>query len=300
MNVIEISCPAKTFIVGEYAVLDGGSAIVLNTSPRFVFRIKKQSKAKFIDFHENSPAGQWIRKNPQDFQSVQIESVKNSLFQGGLGFSSAQFNTVYAYSFILRQGHIDHIKPQDVWKSYRNLCFEGFKPSGADITTQWIGGVGIFEQDPFHVESLTFYFPELECLVLSTGESFPTYDYLKNFQTSDVSQLKEISEWTVNAMKKKDKDQFISGINNYRKALIKKNYVTEKSKDILRRLEKIKALQAFKSCGAMGAETLVIFYNKQDDEEVREAVSFLKIIADTSQLTYGVEFHKLTKKTEVL
>ena len=42
MNVIEISCPAKTFILGEYAVLDGGSAIVLNTAPRFVCRIQKK------------------------------------------------------------------------------------------------------------------------------------------------------------------------------------------------------------------------------------------------------------------
>ena len=41
MNIIEISCPAKTFILGEYAVLDGGPALVLNTAPRFVCRIQK-------------------------------------------------------------------------------------------------------------------------------------------------------------------------------------------------------------------------------------------------------------------
>ena len=300
MNVIEISCPAKTFIIGEYAVLDGGPAIVLNTSPRFACRIKKNSKPLSINLPEKSPAGQWVKKNPQDFHSVQMEWInKYPPLQGGLGFSSAQFNIVYAYSFILREGHIDHIKPQEIWRSYRNLSFEGFKPSGADIITQWVGGVSIFEQNPLYVETLTSYFPELECLILKTGENFATYEYLKNFQMSDVSDLKKIAQSAVTAMKQKEEEQFISDINDYRRALKKNGYITEKSWDILIQLEKIKPIKAFKSCGAMGAETLIIFYNKQDNAEVRQAVSFLEVIADTSHLTYGVEFHKLTKKSEV-
>ena len=300
MNVIEISCPAKTFIIGEYAVLDGGPAIILNTSPRFICRIQKTSSTGKINLAENSPAGQWIKKNPQDFHSVQLEWIKNHKNKGGLGFSSAQFNILYAYSFILREGHINQITPQEIWRSYRKLKFEGFVPSGADIITQWVGGVTVFEQNPLSIETLTSSLPDLDCMVLRTGDYFETHKYLKNFQLNDVSDLKKIAQLSVTAMKKKDGTAFISSINDYRKALKKKNYITAKSEYILNRLEKIKAIKALKACGAMGAEILIVFYNKKDEEEVRKGVSFLETVATGAQITYGVHFHKITKEPEGL
>ena len=306
MNVIEISCPAKTFLIGEYAVLDGGPAIILNTKPRFTCQFKKNHKSNSIDIPSaigipsESPAGQWIKKNPHDFHCVQMEWTHDpKLLGNGLGFSSAQFNIVYAYSFILRDGHIDHLKPQEIWRSYRNLSFDGFKPSGADIITQWVGGLSIFEQNPLHVETLTSYLPDLECLVLKTGESFDTHKYLKEFEITDLSDLKQIAQSAITAIKQKKQDPFISAINEYRKTLINKGYVTTKSKELLKEIAKIKAIQAFKTCGAMGAETLVAFYNKSNDLEIREALSFLDIVASGTDLTYGLSFNKKTKKTEI-
>ena len=298
MNVIEISCPAKTFIMGEYAALDGGSAIVLNTAPRFVCRIQKNSKASTLDLAENSPAGQWMRKNPQDFQAAQLDWFDAYNNKGGLGFSSAQFNILYAYSFILRDGSIDQIKPQEIWRSYRGLHFEGFLPSGADVITQWVGGVGVFEQDPLSVETLTSSLPDLNCFVLRTGEYFETHKYLKNFRLSDVSDLKKISQQGVQAIKQRDEQAFIEAVNDYRKGLEAKSYVTLKSQEILNKIKNIKAIQACKGCGAMGAETVIVFYKKQDEEEVKKEISFLKCVTDGNQLTYGVAFHKLTKLAE--
>ena len=297
MNVIEISCPAKTFIIGEYAVLDGGPAVVLNTSPRFVCRIQKNPTVDKIDLPENSPAGQWIKKHPQDFHSTQLE-WDNIYKGGGLGFSSAQFNILYAYSFILREGHIDHINPKEIWRSYRSLKFEGFIPSGADIITQWVGGVTVFEQSPLSIETLTSSLPDLDCLVLRTGDYFETYKYLKSFKLGNVSELKEIAQSAVTAMKQKEETAFISAINDYRKELKRKNYITARSEEILNRLEKVKAIKALKACGAMGAETLIAFYNTQDAEEVKKETSFLETVATGSQITYGVSFHKITKKME--
>ena len=300
MNVIEISCPAKTFIVGEYAVLDEGPAIVLNTSPRFTCRIQKNSSIDQINLSENSPAGQWVKKHPQDFQSVHLEWLDDYSVRGGLGFSSAQFNILYAYSFILREGHIDHIAPQEVWRSYRKLNFEGFIPSGADIITQWVGGVTIFEQSPLSIESLTSSLPDLDCMILRTGDYFETYKYLKSFQPEDMSELKKIAEIAVTAMKQRDENAFISAINDYRKSLKRKNYITDKSDKILNRLEKTKEIKALKACGAMGAETIIVFYNRQDKEAVKKAVSFLEVVATGEQITYGVSFNKITKRVEDL
>ena len=65
MNILEITCPAKTLIVGDYAALDGGDAIVLNTAPRFSCKIKKsQGEKTNFNIHPDSPAGQWITKTP--------------------------------------------------------------------------------------------------------------------------------------------------------------------------------------------------------------------------------------------
>lgn len=320
MNVIEISCPAKTFILGEYAVLDGGSAIILNTAPRFACRIQKghkknglgpeensptrpstgkESSRKQFDLAEHSPAGQWVRKNPHDFQSVDLEWINPYENKGGLGFSSAQFNILYAYSFILRSGSIDQIKPQEIWRSYKGLHFEGFLPSGADVISQWVGGVGVFEQNPLSVETLISSLPDLHCLVLRTGEYFETHKYLKNFQLGDVSDLKKLAHEGVQAIKQKNEEAFINSINDYRKALLAQNYVCPKTQELLDRLVQIKSIKACKGCGAMGAETLIVFYNKQDEEEVKKEVSFLECVADVGHLTYGVTFHKLTKPGEI-
>ena len=300
MNVIEISCPAKTFILGEYAALDGGSAIILNTAPRFSCRIRKSTLDKPLNLPKNSPAGQWVKKNSSDFQSVQLSWFNSYSQKGGLGFSSAQFNILYAYSYILREGGIAQIKPQEIWRNYRSLEFEGFLPSGADVISQWVGGVGVFQQNPLSVETLTSPLPDLKCLVLSTGEHFETYKYLKNFKLGDVSSLKNIANLGVCAIKQRDEESFLASVNDYREALRANNYTVPKSLEILNRLKKSKGIKACKACGAMGAETLIVFYHKQDEEEVKKACSFLDCITDESQLTYGVAFHKLTKPEEVL
>ena len=299
MNVFEISCPAKTFILGEYAVLDGGSAIILNTSPRFVCRIQKNHNANTENLPENSPAGQWIKKKSQDFQSTHLEWINPYNNKGGLGFSSAQFNILYAYSFILRGGSIDQIKPQEIWRSYRSLQFEGFLPSGADVISQWVGGVGVFEQKPLSVETLTSSLPDLHCFVLRTGEYFETHKYLKEFNLSDVSDLKKIAQQGVQAIKQREEKAFIESINDYRKSLLTKNYVSPKTQELLNQFTKIKSIKACKGCGAMGAETLIVFYNKEDEEEVKKEVSFLECVTNVKQLTYGVAVHKLTKPMEV-
>ena len=300
MNIIEISCPAKTFVLGEYAVLDGGPALIMNTAPRFICRIQKSAGSRLPLLPENSPAGQWILKNPQDFQSTQMDWFSAYGQKGGLGFSSAQFNILYAYSFILREGAIDQISPREIWRSYRSLQFEGFMPSGADVVSQWVGGVGVFEQNPLSVETLTSALPDLHCLILRTGDHFATYKYLKDFELGDVSQLKRIAEEGIQAIKKQDEEAFVSAVNDYRRELERKHYITKKSKALLEKISRIKAVRACKACGAMGAEILVVFYSAQDEEEVRREMSFLECVADETRLTYGVAFQKLTKPEEVL
>ena len=50
------SAGSKTFLVGEYSVLFGGSAVVLVTPPRFELRVKS-GETNLVGVEKDSPAG---------------------------------------------------------------------------------------------------------------------------------------------------------------------------------------------------------------------------------------------------
>ena len=215
--------------------------------------------------------------------------------KGGLGFSSAQFNILYAYKHIMEQDSLDDVKPFDIWRSFRSLKFEGCMPSGADVIGQWIGGLGIFEQDPLSVETLSFHLPDLEILVLRAGKNFYTYSYLRELKLKDLTKLKAIAHEACEALKDKKEERFLQAINSYRDELINLEYVADKSLKLLEKLKNLPEVKACKSCGAMGSETLIVFYNKEDEEVLKQKIDFAEIISDSSQTSYGVEFQKITK-----
>ena len=130
-----ISVPSKTFLIGEYAVLEGARAILINTHPRFWFSITSRNPQKFatlttklasliaksdlktksapqiesasvqnmlyMDLHPQSPAGQWLKKYPEIGQAYRIKVYDPHKGKGGFGFSSAQFNVVYLLGWLL-------------------------------------------------------------------------------------------------------------------------------------------------------------------------------------------------------
>ncbi len=299
MNIVEISCPSKTFVLGEYGVLDNGPAVLFNTSPRFKCFIRKDANSSIMNSsNKKSPAYQWMKKNSKEFLGVSLEWTDPFNGYKGFGFSSAQFNILYAYSSFLRGESIEKIQPQKLWRTYREMEFEGWLPSGADIISQWIGGICIFEQDPLSVESLTAVFPDIGFFVLKTGQQLATHKYLKSLKLPNVSDLKEIAQRGVDSMKSKKEDEFIDSIKEYGKTLARKGFVTDKTKEILEKLSKIKEVQAYKGCGAMGAEAVILLFKIEDKEIVKSQLSDFEILTDESQLTYGVEFHTITKNKE--
>lgn len=291
MNPIEISCPAKTFILGEYSVLDGGPAVLINTAPRFRCVFSKDSQAKPLSFPKKSPVSQWASGHQEEFKDLSLKWTDPFQGKGGLGFSSAQFNMLYGYS-LMRQGvSLDQISPQKIWRVYREMEFEGWIPSGADVVSQWVGGVCLFQQNPLRVRSLMLPLPSIECLIVRTGERLNTYEYLKDLKLKDVSALKNLAQEGVIALESGDEKSFLKIVNEYGLALSDQGFVTEHTKNILQELQTFKEIKALKGCGAMGAEMIIIFYKKEQDENLRKKLSCMEIITDSSQITYGVEAH---------
>ena len=291
MNPVEISCPAKTFILGEYGVLDGGSAVLINTGPRFRCVFSKDTKASPLAFPKKSPVSQWALSHREDFKDLSLKWTDPFEGKGGLGFSSAQFNMLYGYS-LMRQGlSLDQISPQKLWRVYREMEFEGWVPSGADVVSQWVGGVCLFQQDPLRVRSLTLPLPSIECLIVRTGDRLNTYEHLRDLKLNDVSVLKELAQAGVAAMESCNEEEFLRIVNEYGLALISQGFVTENTRSILKELRGFSEIKALKGCGAMGAEVIIVFYKKEGDKNLKEKLSDLEIITDSFQITYGVEAH---------
>ena len=292
MNTVEISCPAKTFIIGEYGVLDGGPAILINSAPRFFCRISKVSQGTAPpNFPQKSPVGQWVQKNQETFRNISLEWRDPYGGKGGLGFSSAQFNILYAYSFLRKNQSLDQVKPLTLWKTYRSLQFEGQPPSGADILSQWIGGVCLFEQKPLTVQSITSSLPELDCVMIHTGVRVKTHEHLKKLKISKLSPLIDLARAGVEAMEKGLEKDFIKIVNDYGEALNLMGWTLPSVQKIVRELKSFPEIRAIKGCGALSAEVIILFYKKRDWRTLKDKISGLDIVSDSLKITYGTEAH---------
>ena len=405
-DFFEISCPAKTFVLGEYGVLDGGPAVLINTEPRFRCLVSRASRAKnsrpFSARNQNkalrrqvpgqdegavsapaaalpanllqanrsaepdsaesrsvagrapvssapapaeetvagklfradrfagrnrlakpsfakkspdgktlfpkktaggsegalsfagfppadSPAGRWLSHHKEVFRDLSLKWTDPFCGRGGLGFSSAQFVILYACRSLLRRGFLT-VHPQEVWRAYRKAArpSSGLRPSGADIVSQWTGGLCLFQQNPLRIRSFTLPLPLIECLIVRAGGPFPTHGHLKTLKQSNVSLFKEIAEGGVSALEAGDETAFLQAVNEYRKALDKENRTAEHTKTLLKEFAGLEEVKALKGCGAMGAETVILFYEKEREKSLRGKLSRFEILTDSSKITCGV------------
>ena len=288
MSVIEISCPAKTFVLGEYGVLDGGPAVLINTAPRFACRLQRSPNSHPPSFPKKSPVNQWMERNEDVFKNVSMEWKDPYGGKGGLGFSSAQFNILYAYSSLQRKQSLDQVKPPVLWETYRNLMFEGQLPSGADILSQWVGGVCLFEQEPLTVQSITSSLPDLDCVMIHTGVRVKTHEHLKDLNLPDVSDLKNLARSGVESMERGQEEEFIRVVNEYGKALDRMGFSLPLVQETVKDLKSLPETQAVKGCGALSAEVIALFYKKDDGASLKSKLSGRDIVSNSFKITYGI------------
>lgn len=136
--------PGKVFLLGEYAVLGGLPALVATVGPRFRMSAVESDEEK-QSFHPRSPIARltdWAKKTESLELGFRFEDPWREA--GGFGASTAQFALAYRF-YAETLGWDDSW--EKAWKLYRELCSGGptLGPSGADLATQWSGGVQLFE-----------------------------------------------------------------------------------------------------------------------------------------------------------
>ena len=257
----QILIPSKTFLVGEYAVLHGGSCLIANTLPQFDFRISTKAKKLSHPFHSQSVASLYIEKNKELFSNIKIELSKD--LPSGFGLSGAQWNCVYTLSCLLKNQKINSV--HQAWEEYKKLSKN---TSGADVVAQKTGELCSFCPNPFDVKKLDWNFHQIQFAFILTGETLNTWDHVKDIKSKNCSRLVDITHLSLEAVQNSNEDLFIKSIKEYADELENQKWITKTSYNLLQKINSFSQTMAAKGCGAMGAESIVLFFKKEDKEDL--------------------------------
>ena len=306
---IKLSCPSKTFILGEYLAMTGGPALIACTEPRFEMTVSSTlaDQSKIIGVDASSPAGQFLSKFKCDFFYFDIDFKDPHKTRGGLGASSAQFAMLLALDCAIKRSRQKEISPEllsalsafeakdgfHYLPIYRDCAWQGvgLPPSGADVMAQLSGGLSYVRSEENLIHSFNWDFPNIDFALVRTGHKVATHEHLKNIVDIPTAKLKNIADTAMQSLLLKDEETFIESLSNYADVLVEQNWVAKYTVELLAKAKKNLPLLAAKGCGAMGADILLLVYSKNNQEKVRSYLSTenLEIIGTSQNLSAGLK-----------
>jgi mevalonate kinase len=245
--------PAKTFLLGEYAALSEGAAILLTTTPCFELSITKQQVLNEI--HQDSPAGLWWRQQNTKKNLLWFDPYQG---QGGLGASSAQFLGSY-----LAHCYLKKRKPTlvNMLEAYYSVSWSkiGLRPSGYDVIAQAHQACVYINKQKKIIQSNPWPFDDLSFLLIHTGSKLATHTHLQSTtlpcQTDILSAIVEEGQ---SAFTQVNSGLLVNCINRYHQTLSSLNLVMNHSLKLINELRELPDVLAIKGCGALGADVLLI------------------------------------------
>lgn len=250
-----ITAPSKSFFIGEYLVLSGGSALMAALLPRFEL-IVTRGQGAVRGIAPASPAGRWIAEHRAFFESTDIEFVDPHAGAGGWGASTAQFLTCYAATC---QDAADAIDVEAMRLAYVDSAWDGAgsPPSGADLVAQLEGGLVEFSRASGVLRKHAWPFDDLEFYFVATGNKVATHEHLRQILHIDATPLSAHAEHVCAALRTRESSRFVEGVQSYAQELERQSLV---HRDTLALLEDVAALPgvlAAKGCGALGADVIL-------------------------------------------
>jgi mevalonate kinase len=293
-----LSCPAKTFLLGEYVALDGGPSLLLSTAPRFQLQVRPREEGAPTTpaqrpWHASSPAGRYFATHENDLSGWAFEFRDPFSGKGGLGASSAQFALLYAFHHEMWSGG-GSFEWASLLRDYRECAWngEGTPPSGADVVSQLTGGVTWFDGRSLAVERLAWPFGEMGFTLLRTGNKLATHEHLREGVPAPHSTLRTIVLEARKAFESGDEMRLIESVNACSLVLRQSGLTATPTTDLLDQMRDHHELfWAAKGCGAMGADIIVALHARsREDDIVRWAKGRgLDVCGSLSSLTSGLE-----------
>lgn len=294
MDTRVLSIPAKTFFAGEYLALEGGSALVVGTKPRFELEVKKGEGKN--PFHPESPAGQFYQEHEAFFSKLDLKFNDPYNGEGGFGASSAQFALLHGLYQLQDEvwGESERFFDwHDLLKDYRSQKVDkGYLPSGADVVGQSCGGMTYFDRNNGKVQTFAWPFDEYGFILASTGFKITTHEHLKNITGIPFEEMSKALANVRVALAEVDFVLFKKSLIEFKEILKKQNWIADHTKSFLQVIEPLAGVELVKGCGALGADVVLVIYNKAvvKAEQLKEQMTSLglKIRADESSIDAGL------------
>ena len=259
---MRLTAPSKTFLIGEYAVLAGYSALVATAPPYFSIEVLESSRAELVNIHLDSPAGKFWLEHGLPNKRVEFFDPHEGI--GGFGASSAQF--LLLYQSIHQIEEWDKKSLSDLLISYKK--YAGEKPSGADVLSQAVGGFVVVNPQKTEVESFEWPFENIDWLLEHTGHKCSTHVHLQDLAPTNFSELGALSERAIHAYKQVNASEFIRTINQYYHQLCHLNLVDAHTQRSVEEAQQKTGFLAAKGCGAMGADVVLRLIDNRHQEFV--------------------------------
>jgi mevalonate kinase len=273
----QVSAPSKTFLVGEYVALQGGPVVVLTTTPRFELHIipsvQTNRRVKVQGISVASPAGEFLRQTARDWNGLILNFYDPHHGTGGFGASSAQLAMVMAFAQWRKRYQTPSPKMQDntemLVRNYQRLAWkgEGVAPSGADFIAQWYGGACLFNRQAQQLLKLNWPFPEIQWVLIHTGQKLATHHHLRHLPKVDTTPLYRLAEQAGQSLQAVNQDLFIEAVRGYGHALQEQQLVAQHTLALLAQLHQRPEVLAAKGCGAMGADVVLVLITKAQRAE---------------------------------
>lgn len=265
----EVSAPGKIMLLGEYAVLEGGLALVA--------AVNRRARGRLV-LSPSSPPSPIVeavmmearRRGLERAGAIEIdtETFRDSKGQKmGLGSSSAA--AVVAAALVSERG--DETALAIALEAHRRA--NGETGSGVDVASSFYGGVIAARRQPSPVAPLASRLKNLRLSVLFTGKSASTEDLVRTCRTAPswrdfAGVLAGLAEEGVRAWEAQSSRAFVSVVARYGRAMASLgraagvNIVTEEIDAIMRIAEE--AGGAAKPSGAGGGDVAVLWTLEDD------------------------------------
>ncbi len=280
---INFKIPGKTFLVGEYAVLLGGSALGLATAPCFEFSIGGK---EVTTFHSDSPAGKYLSRHSTNHEINFKDPYLAQQVTGGFGRSTAEYLAVITPSLIKQKAGIF-----EILKEYRDLhSQQKVKPSGIDLVFQYMGGVTLADQQLNMFQNFDWNFTSLDFALIYSGMKVPTHEHLASLDLSALSELPKLSSLICDLYSANNESEFLYQMGQWCELLKSKNLTHSHSLEIRNLLESTGIIKLVKPCGALGADVLIVFFDRADKKQVHQLLreQRYKFVAGSEDLAPGL------------
>jgi mevalonate kinase len=287
-----LQIPGKTFLVGEYAVLAGGDSLLLATDPCFEVTINENTSV-VNQFHPSSAAGLLLKND--DYPQISIHSLLKSL--GGYGYSTAEFISAWLvkHKILTLESLKSTENLQKIFTDYLALYSSQNKneqPSGADLVSMIMGRVTHFRKGAVGSLAHPWPFQDIDFAIISTGFKVNTHQHLANLNRDLLDDLLEPSQKVIESFLTSQSVQFIDDLKKWSIFLRQKEMQHNDSWSIKLNLEKIKSILVAKPNGALGADTITIFYETAFKNNVIGLVEKMgfTIHATSQNLNQGLKY----------